>query len=251
MTTAEPAGGPAAVVTGAASGIGQAITISLVDAGWRVVGFDLPGRSFDAGASVDWVGVDVSDADALERRFADAVATHGPISLLCNNAGIEGPTVPIVELALADFDCVMAINLRAAFVLTRAALAHMGANSGGAIVNVASIGGLRASDGVPAYVVSKHALVGLTRAAAREAPRAGVRVNAVCPGPIDTSMMATIEAGLDPADPSGNRRNREGRIPMRRYGRADEVAATVLWLASDAASFVNGACIVIDGGSTA
>jgi NAD(P)-dependent dehydrogenase (short-subunit alcohol dehydrogenase family) len=149
------------------------------------------------------------------------------------------------------FDRVMAINVKGVFLGMRHVLPVMIRQGRGAIVNTASVAGLVASPGMPAYVASKHAVIGLTKTAAGEVGRSGVRVNAVCPGPIDTRMIHALEAVLNPDDPASVGVRYQSSIPLGRYGTAEEVANLVQFLCSDLASNITGAQYVVDGGRTA
>jgi NAD(P)-dependent dehydrogenase (short-subunit alcohol dehydrogenase family) len=158
---------------------------------------------------------------------------------------------PIAGYDVTAFDEVMAINVRGVFLGLRHVLPAMIAQGSGSVVNTASVAGLVGTPGMAPYVASKHAVIGLTKAAAGEVARQGIRVNAVCPGPIDTDMMRSVEAQIDPADPTAVARRYQAGLPSGRYGSAEEVANVVLFLCSDLASNVSGAQYVVDGGRTA
>jgi NAD(P)-dependent dehydrogenase (short-subunit alcohol dehydrogenase family) len=145
----------------------------------------------------------------------------------------------------------MAVNVKGVFLGLRHVLPVMIAQGRGSVVNTASVAGLVASPGMPAYVASKHAVIGLTKTAAGEVGRTGVRVNAVCPGPIDTRMIHSLEAMLNPDDPDSIGTRYQNNIPIGRYGTAEEVANLIIFLASDLASNITGAHYVVDGGRTA
>jgi NAD(P)-dependent dehydrogenase (short-subunit alcohol dehydrogenase family) len=252
--------GPAervAIVTGAAGGIGVAVARRLAASGARLVLVD---RDLDAVADVALelpegralaVGADVG-SEAGTRVYVDtAREAFGRIDAFHNNAGIVGPRAALPDSDAGAFDEVMRVNVRGAYLGLRAVLGVMRERGSGAIVNTASVAGLRAHPGQAAYVASKHAVVGLTHCAAVEAAEYGVRVNAVCPGPVATAMMEEIERMASPEDPSVARAWLAGRTPMGRYATPDEVAALVAWLLSDEAAFVNGAAYPIDGGRLA
>src|SRR6185312_15384356 len=168
-----------------------------------------------------------------------------------NNAGIEGKVSPIVDYDEAVFDAVLGVNVKGVFLGLKHVLPEMIRQGGGAIVNTASVAGLVGTPGMPAYVASKHAVIGLTKTAAGEVARQGIRVNAVCPGPVDTRMIHSLEAQLNPADPAAVGRRYQAAQPTGRYTTAEEIANTVLFLCSDLASNTTGAQYVVDGGRTA
>jgi NAD(P)-dependent dehydrogenase (short-subunit alcohol dehydrogenase family) len=149
------------------------------------------------------------------------------------------------------FDAVIGVNVKGVLLGLRHVLPVMLQEKRGAIVNTASVAGLVATPGMPAYVASKHAVIGLTKTAAGEVARQGVRVNAVCPGPVDTRMIHSLEAQLNPADPASVGRRYQSAIPLGRYVTPDEIANTVLFLCSDLASAITGAQYVVDGARTA
>jgi len=180
-----------------------------------------------------------------------ALDAYGSIDCFHNNAGIEGTVAPTHEYDEAMFDAVMSVNVKGVFLGLRHVIPVMLKQQHGAIVNTASVAGLVASPGMSAYVASKHAVIGLTKTAAGEVARSGVRVNAVCPGPIDTRMIHSLENMLNPTDPSSIGDRYQANIPIGRYGTAEEVANLVLFLCSDRASNITGAQYVVDGGRTA
>jgi NAD(P)-dependent dehydrogenase (short-subunit alcohol dehydrogenase family) len=195
---------------------------------------------------------DVTCAADVERYVEATVGRFGRLDVLFNNAGIAGEVKPIIEADESVFDQVLAVNLRGVWLNLRYALRAMDrAGNGGSIVNTSSALGLGGLPGHGAYVASKHAVIGLTRVAALEAAASGIRVNAICPGPTDTSMMRSLEEQTNPDDPASVHAFLEGRIPLGRYGRSEEIAEAVVFLASDEASFVTGAVLVADGGRTA
>jgi NAD(P)-dependent dehydrogenase (short-subunit alcohol dehydrogenase family) len=197
------------------------------------------------------VAADVSLEEDVQRYVAQAIDDFGRIDVVFNNAGIEGAVAPIEEYALATFDRVIAVNLRSVFLALREVLPHMRERGSGSIINCSSVSGLRGTAGVSAYVAAKHGVIGLTRAAAAEAGAYGVRVNAVCPGPVSTRMMESITAMSDPDDPAAAAAASAAKNPMGRWGEPEEIADVVAFLASDAAAFVTGAAWPVDGGRTA
>jgi NAD(P)-dependent dehydrogenase (short-subunit alcohol dehydrogenase family) len=242
-----------ALVTGAAGGIGAAVVRRWTQQGVAVVAVDTEERAAaaDEGELVKWLAADLSVPASLDGLIEQAAACWGHIDYLVNNAAVIGEVAPLTDIALPVLNRVVATNLIAPIMLTAAATRHMAARGGGAVVNVASVAGLSGGVSMTGYVVSKHGLIGLTRAAARECAHVGVRVNAVCPGATDTTMIAAIEAGISPTDPAVDRQRRQSNIPMGRYAQPSEVAAAITWVCSDEASYMTGACVVVDGGQLA
>jgi len=251
--------GKVAVVTGAAGGIGRAAAARLAAEGARVVAVDLPDSDLDAtlravaeaGGEAIAVPADVTRPSDHERYAARAVARFGGIDAFFNNAGIEGAVAPLADYPEDVFDRVMAVNVKGVWLGLRAVFPAMRARGGGAIVNTASTAGLGGTPHLVAYGASKHAVIGITRTAALEFARDGVRVNAICPAPIETRMMRSIERGGDPDDPESRRAAIAAGLPLRRYGEPREVAALAAFLLSDEASFTTGAAYPIDGGAKA
>jgi NAD(P)-dependent dehydrogenase (short-subunit alcohol dehydrogenase family) len=194
---------------------------------------------------------DVTKSADVQAYVKAALDAFGSIDCFFNNAGIEGKVAPVTEYDEAVFDQVIGINVKGVFLGLRHVLPVMLKQKSGAVVNTASVAGLVATPGMSAYVASKHAVIGLTKAAAGEVARSGVRVNAVCPGPIDTRMIHSLEGQLNPADPASVGARYQAALPIGRYGTAEEVANVVLFLCSDLAGNVTGAQYVVDGGRTA
>lgn len=246
----KPLAGKVAVVTGAAGGIGAAITHRLVADGARVLAVDLQ-EPADLPEGAVAHAADVTIASEVSAFIERSVQELGGIDILCNNAGIEGAVTSLADYPDDVFDQVLAVNVRGPFLGMKHAVPHMTAAGGGAIVNTASVAGLRGSPRLHAYSASKHALVGLTRSAAAELAPFNIRVNAVCPSPVETRMMRALEEGIDPANPSVVHDFIAATIPLGRYGEPSEVADVVGFLVSDAARFVTGVALPIDGGLTA
>ncbi len=251
--------GKVALITGAANGIGRAAAVGFARHGARVVAVDRDASGAQAtagiirqhGGDAIHVAADVTRADDVRGYVAAAVESYGTIDCFFNNAGIEGAVAPIAEYDEAVFDAVIAVNLKGVFLGLRHVLPVMIGQGSGAVVNTASIAGLLGAPGMPAYVASKHAVLGLTKCAAGEVGNKGIRVNAVCPGPIDTRMIEDLQRQMNPEDPRAVKASYEAAIPLERYGTADEVANVVLFLCSDLASNVTGAQYTVDGGRTA
>jgi NAD(P)-dependent dehydrogenase (short-subunit alcohol dehydrogenase family) len=243
-----------ALVTGAASGIGAAAARIFAAHGERVVVSDMNeaggqatvARIADAGGEAIFVRADVSVAADVRALVSATVERFGRLDHAFNNAGIEGVQAPLAEIAEDDWDRLIGINLRGVWLCMRAEIPAMLERGGGAIVNNASVAGLVGFAGAGAYAASKHGVVGLTRAAALDYAQLGLRVNAVCPGIIDTPMVARavegkpeLAAGLKAAEPIG------------RLGTPEEIGEAAYWLCSDAASFMTGQAVAVDGGFTA
>jgi NAD(P)-dependent dehydrogenase (short-subunit alcohol dehydrogenase family) len=248
--------GRIAVVTGGAGGIGSAAAHRLSADGARVVLVDrdeaaLERVAAEVGAATSVVA-DVTDEAAVDGYVRRAVADHGRIDLFFNNAGIEGRLASIMDLDVADFDRVMAVNVRGVLLGLRAVMRRMREQgAGGAIVNTASMAGLRGGTLFGPYVASKHAVIGLTRTAALEGGPLGIRVNAIAPGFIDTRMQHDLVRQRWPdEDPKAAMAARAATIPLKRYGTAEEVAHLVAWLLSDEAGYVSGSVSTIDAGLT-
>jgi len=226
-----------AVVTGAARGIGLAIARKFLAQGYRVAVLDLDAVVLDDALALR---CDVSDPEQVNSSI-DRIATHfGRIDALVNNAGVA-VFKPLLETTFEEWQRVLAVNLNGPFLCTQACAPVMLKNGGGAVVNISSISGLRASALRVAYGTSKAALDHLTRQQAAELGNMGIRVNAVAPGPVDTAMARQVHTPDIRAD-------YHDAIPLNRYGTEDEIAAAVLFLCSDAASYINGQTLAVDGG---
>jgi NAD(P)-dependent dehydrogenase (short-subunit alcohol dehydrogenase family) len=247
-----------ALVTGGSNGIGRATALGFAGRGAKVVIVDRDKTGGEATAGIVrqqggealFVQADVTDAKSVEAYVKKAVDTYGRIDCFHNNAGIEGKVANIVDYDEEMFDQVMSVNVRGVFLGMKYVLKQMLTQKSGAIVNTASTAGLMGSPGMPAYVASKHAVLGLTKTASGEVARQGIRVNAVCPGPIDTRMIQDLQKQLNPEDPGKVAATYQASIPIGRYGTAEEVANTVLFLCSDLAGNITGAHFVVDGGRT-
>jgi len=250
--------GKVALVTGGANGIGRAAALGFARRGARVVVVDRDAAAGEAaaeairehGAEARFVAADVTRSAEVQAYVQATLDAYGAIDCFFNNAGIEGTFVPTAEYEEAVFDAVIAVNLKGVFLGLRHVLPVMLRQGRGAVVNTASTAGLGGSPGLSAYVASKHGVLGLTRTAAGEVGGAGVRVNAVCPGPTDTRMIRSLEQQSSPGDYAAAGAHYRASIPLGRYATADEVADVVLFLCSDLAGSVTAAHYVVDGGRT-
>jgi NAD(P)-dependent dehydrogenase (short-subunit alcohol dehydrogenase family) len=246
--------GKVVLVTGAAGGIGRAAALAFAREGARVAVSDISQAGGEetvalirqAHGDAMFIRTDVSREAEVEAMVAQTVAAYGRLDCAFNNAGIEEESKPIAEAEEALFDRIMAVNVKGAWLCMKHEIRQMLLQGGGAIVNTASVAGLVGAPLQPIYAGSKHAVVGMTKTAAAEYGRAGIRINSVCPGVIRTAML---ERALE-REP-----RREKSItkvhPIGRIGEADEIANAAVWLCSDAASFVTGHQLAVDGGLTA
>ena len=243
--------GKVAVVTGGGSGIGRASAMALAREGARVVVADINAESAEetaqmikkAGGESIFVGADVTKAGDVQSMVAKAIKAYGRLDCAHNNAGVGPVYGSIIESREEDWDRTININLKGVWLCLKYEIPEMLKSGKGAIVNTASALGLVGMEKRAAYVTSKHGIVGLTKVAALEYATAGIRVNAVCPGYIHTPMIERVWA----SDPESKKMH-ELISPMGRVGSPEEVAEAVVWLCSDAASFITGHCLVMDGG---
>jgi NAD(P)-dependent dehydrogenase (short-subunit alcohol dehydrogenase family) len=243
-----------ALVTGGGSGIGRAAALTFAREGARVAVSDVVVEAGEetvqliknADGEAVFIKADVSQASEVEALIGKAVKAYGRLDCAHNNAGIEGNSAKIADYDEADWDRVIAINLTGVWLCMKYEIPQMLQQGGGAIVNTSSVAGLLGFRTGSAYVASKHGVLGLTKTAALEYAKSGIRVNAVCPGAIDTPMMGRI---------TDHRPHRAAKMaagePVGRMGTPQEIAEAVVWLCSDAASFVTGHPMTVDGGIVA
>ena len=251
--------GKVALITGGGGGIGRASAIGFAGRGAKVVVVDLDPTAGEAsaelvrqrGGDARFVRADVTKSADVQNYVKVTLDAYGAIDCFFNNAGIEGKLAPTAEYDEAVFDAVIGVNVKGVFLGLRHVLPQMIRQGGGAVVNTASVAGLVATPGMPAYVASKHAVIGLTKTAAGEVARQGIRVNAVCPGPVDTRMIHALEEQISPGNPAAVGERYQAAIPSGRYTTVDEIANMVLFLCSDLASNTTGGQFVVDGGRTA
>jgi NAD(P)-dependent dehydrogenase (short-subunit alcohol dehydrogenase family) len=245
--------GRVAVITGAGSGIGRSCALAFARDGAQVVVSDVVVEGGNetvniikhAHGEATFVKCDVSQPQEIEALFNGVADQYGRLDCAVNNAGIGGVQMPTAEYPLDNWQKVLDINLTAPWLCMKYEIVHMLKLGRGAIVNMASILGVTGTAFSGAYVAAKHGLIGATQAAALEYSNQGIRINAVCPGYIETPLLTS--AGLD----NQVLQNLINMHPIGRLGKPEEVAELVLWLCSDAASFVTGAAMLIDGGYTA
>lgn len=241
--------GKVAIVTGGAFGIGKATAIEFARLGAKVAVVDWKENHETvnaikaAGGDAIFIPCDVADAKQVERMVQTTVSTYGRLDFAFNNAGIEGVMGNTQNCTTENWDKTLEINLKGAWLCMKYEIPEMLKAGGGAIVNCASIAGLVGFPNLPAYVASKHGLVGLTKAAALELAKSNIRVNALCPGVIKTDMIERATGG----NPDIEKQYVAGQ-PMGRMGRPQEMAGVVAWLCSEESSFVTGQAIAADGG---
>ncbi|MGW0038133.1 SDR family NAD(P)-dependent oxidoreductase [Gordonia sp. NPDC003376] len=251
MSTLE---GRVAVVTGGAGGIGKSTAEALLEAGASVVLADRDEAALTevlgqiSHDKASYVVTDVTDDGQVKRLIESTVESHGHIDSVFANAGVEGQIAPVVEYSMEIFDRVISVNIRGVFSTLKHSIPALAATGGGSIVITSSIAGLQGFAGLSAYVTSKHAVVGMMRAAVLECDDNGVRINTVHPSPINTRMMRSIELGAVPDDPAAAVSSFEAQIPMGRYGEPREVAELMRFLAGDESRFITGSTISVDGG---
>jgi len=246
--------GKAAIVTGASTGIGRATALAFAREGAHVALADVDvERGEETAAEVGALGVDaifvradVSDASSVAALVRATIDRLGRIDFAFNNAGIEGSQAPTADCTIENWNRTIEVNLTGVFLCMREEIPRMLAQGGGAIVNNSSVAGLVGFTGIPAYTASKHGVLGLTKTAALEYATQGIRVNAVCPGVIDTEMITRFTHG-----DTGAADQLLETEPVARLGAPSEIADAVVWLCSERASFVTGHALAVDGGFVA
>ena len=244
--------GRTALVVGASRGIGAAVARGFAGAGAPVVVAARDGDALDrlvdelsaAGARTLTVSTDVTDPGAVANLVEQTLSAFGRLDIACNNAAGGGsPPTPLAEVPIEAFDSAFAVNLRGTFVAMKYEIPAMLTTGGGAIVNMSSTAGLHAVGGLAAYVSTKHAVEGLTKVAALDYARHGIRVNALAPGPILTDALTNAGPAAQAAAAAA--------MPLQRIGQPEEVAAAAVWLCSERAAFITGTTLVVDGGKLA
>jgi NAD(P)-dependent dehydrogenase (short-subunit alcohol dehydrogenase family) len=242
----------AALVFGGTAGIGRAVALAFASAGANVFisglgasdGKEVEAEARSKGVDAVFLEADVTHASEVQTVVSRAAERFGRIHAAVNNAGIEGRFAPVQELHESDFDRIIAVNLKGIWLGLKYEIPHMLAHGGGAIVNTASSAGVTGIANVAVYTASKHGVVGLTKAAALELARSNIRVNAVAPGPVNTGLLKRMVGGHMDLSVIAD------AVPMRRISEPEETAQAILWLCSDAASYVTGHTLVVDGGLT-
>jgi NAD(P)-dependent dehydrogenase (short-subunit alcohol dehydrogenase family) len=251
--------GKVCLITGGAGSIGVAAAKLLVAEGAKVMLLDLDGTALkktaaDVGSAFDgdvlaWSAADITKSDQVKNCVASTVARWGKIDVLFSNAGNFGVVAPVTEYPEDVFDSVLAVHVKGAFLAAKHSLPSM--NDGGSIIITSSIVGVKGDPGVCAYITAKHAQVGLMRVLAKEAAPRNIRVNTIHPGPVDNAFQLNVEKSLSGVLGRDATQFFNDIIPLGRHVRADEVARSVLFLASDASSFTTGSLLMVDGGLSA
>lgn len=257
MTERTSLDGKVALITGANGAIGRATAALMARRGAAIVAVDRPGSDFSglggllpAGTRLETVEADVGDEASVARYVAAARDAFGRIDIFFNNAGVEGVVQPVEAYPLEAFRKVLDVNVVGVFLGLKHVLPVMYGQGSGCVVNCSSIAGLKGTPGLSAYTASKHAVIGITRSVAAEAAPRGVRVVSVNPGPIESRMMDSINAGQSP-DAKAAHAAVAAMVPQQRYGTVEEVAELVAFLASAAAGYCTGGVYSVDGGMCA
>jgi len=245
--------GKICVITGGAGSIGAAASKLLLHEGAKVMLVDLSevalkkaAADIGGGDSVGWCTADVTKSDQVKNAIASTVARFGKIDVLFSNAGNFGIVAPIVDYPEEIFDSVLAVHVKGAFLFAKHTMPQM--NDGGSIIITSSVAAVRGDPGVCAYITAKHAQIGLMRVLAKEAAARNIRVNSLHPGPVDNDFQLNVEKNLTGVIGRDATQFFNDIIPLHRHVRAEEVARSVLFLASDASSFTTGSLLMVDGG---
>jgi NAD(P)-dependent dehydrogenase (short-subunit alcohol dehydrogenase family) len=250
--------GNVVVVTGAAGGLGSETVRALAKGGASVLAVDLAEEAVEQLAA-DTAGLagqvvahtaDAADASDVEGFIARAGKELGPLTALFNNAAIEGAIAPITEYSEEEYDRVMHVNAKSVWLGMKYGIPALEKSGGGIILNTASTGGMVGWPGLSGYVASKHAVVGMTRVGALENAGNGIRVNTLCPGPMDTRMIWSIGEVMVPGDRAEQKKQLEATVPVGRLGQPAEVAAFATWLLTECPEYLTGAVLPIDGAQT-
>ena len=246
-----------AIITGGAGGIGKATAIEFLNEGSDVLLFDLNESDLqnlcqEIGSNhLSYCTGDVTSIEDNLRAVEIAKEKFGGLDIFVANAGIEGDVKNLEDYDIEKFDQVMAVNVKGPFLGLKASIPALTDRGGGSFIITSSIAGLSGAPQIGAYATSKHAVIGLMKSAAKECADKNIRVNTVNPSPVETRMMRSLEEGLMPGESEQAKDLMESNIPLGRYGKPEDVAKLMLFLASDDSSFVTGSVYTVDGGSTA
>ena len=249
--------GKVAIITGGSGGIGSAAAKLLAAEGSRILLVDLDRDALqrtvaEIGADqATHVVADVTDSTQTQGYVAAAVEKFGGVDIALLNAGIEGTIEPITDYPVEMFDKVIAVNVRGVFLGLKYVMPAISRRGGGSIVITSSTAGIRGTNGMSAYITSKHAVIGLMRSAALAGAEDKIRVNTVNPSPVETRMMRSLEAGISPDDTDAAHDMMSANIPLGRYAEPSDIANIMLFLASDESEFLTGGVYMADGGTSA
>ncbi|HHF7367955.1 TPA: SDR family oxidoreductase [Legionella bozemanae] len=242
-----------AFITGAGTGIGRAAALAFAREGAKVIATGLSDKNVQetanlvkkSGGTALPINCDVTNEEDIISALDQTIKTFGRLDFAFNNAGIEQPLKPVIDITLKEWDQLLAVNLKGVFLCMKHQIPLLLKQGGGVIVNTSSGAGVKGFRGQAAYAATKHGLIGLTKSAALDYADANIRINAVCPGIIETPMMDRFTEGTNKG-----RQRVIAQEPVGRMGKPEEIAETVIWLCSDAGAFTVGAAIVVDGGQT-